>query len=41
MDIKYEILPQDFNQAKPIIEKAFQYMKETPKPFAFIIKKGI
>ncbi len=40
MGIKYEILPEDFEQAKPIIQEAFQYMKETLKPFAFIIRKG-
>ena len=41
MGIKYEILPENFEQAKPIIQEAFQYMKETLKPFAFIIKKGL
>lgn len=40
MGIKYEILPENFEQAKPIIQNAFQYMKETLKPFAFIIRKG-
>lgn len=41
MEIKYEILPENFEQAKPIIQNAFQYMKETLKPFAFIIRKGL
>lgn len=40
MGIKYEILPDNFEQAKPVIQNAFQYMKETLKPFAFIIRKG-
>ena len=40
MGIKYEILPEDFEQAKPVIQDAFKYMKETLKPFAFIIRKG-
>lgn len=41
MGIKYEILPEDFESAKPMINKAFKYMKETKCPFAFIIKKGL
>ncbi len=41
MGIKYEILPEDFETAKPIIQNAFKYMKETLKPFAFIIRKGL
>ena len=41
MGIKYEIMPEDFEVAKPLIEKAFKYMKETKCPFAFIIRKGL
>ena len=41
MGIKYEILPEDFNEAKPLIEEAFKYMSETKCPFAFIIRKGL
>ena len=41
MGIKYEILPEDFESAKPMINEAFKYMKETKCPFAFIIKKGL
>ena len=40
MGIKYEILPEDFEQAESVIQDAFGYMKETLKPFAFIIRKG-
>jgi phosphonopyruvate decarboxylase len=39
MGIKYEILPKSIEQTKPIIQKAFKYMKETLKPFALIIRK--
>ena len=41
MGIKYEIMPDDFETAKPMIENAFKYMKETKCPFAFIIRKGL
>ena len=41
MGIKYEILPENFDEAKPLIQKAFNYMKETKCPFAFIIRKGL
>ena len=40
MAIKYEILPEDFNLAKDFLNNAFAYMKETNKPFAFIVRKG-
>ncbi len=40
MGIKYNILPKSFEEAKPLISQAFIYMRETNKPFAFIIKKG-
>ena len=41
MGIKYEIMPESFEDAKPLIEAAFKYMRETKCPFAFIIKKGL
>ena len=41
MGIKWEILPEDFKQAESVIIKAIQYIKETNKPFAFIVKKGL
>ncbi len=41
MGIKYEILPESFEEAKPLIENAFAYMKETKCPFAFIVRKGL
>lgn len=40
MGIKYEILPEDFEEAKPLIKKAINYIKEEQVPFAFIVKKG-
>ncbi len=40
MGIKYEILPDNFEVAKVLINKAFEYMKETKCPFAFIVRKG-
>lgn len=40
MDIKYSIMPDNFEEAKPLINKAFQYMKDTNCPYAFIIRKG-
>ena len=40
MGICYEILPQDFDAAKILLKKAFRYMKETDRPFAFIVRKG-
>ena len=41
MGIKYAVLPEDFVVAKPLIEDAFKYMKETKCPYAFIVKKGL
>lgn len=41
MGIEYEVLPENFEEAKPIIQKSFDYMKNTLKPFAFIIKKDL
>lgn len=40
MGIKYSILPDNFEEAKSLINNAFQYMKDTNCPYAFIIKKG-
>ena len=40
MNIEYEILPENFEEAKPLIEKAINYIKEEQVPFAFIVKKG-
>lgn len=41
MGVKYDVLPENFDEAKPLIQKAFIYMKETKCPYAFIIKKGL
>lgn len=40
MGIEYEILPENFEEAKPLIQKAINYIKEEQVPFAFIVKKG-
>ncbi len=37
--IKCEIMPNSFEMAKISLDKAFDYMQETKKPFAFIIRK--
>jgi phosphonopyruvate decarboxylase len=41
MNIPYEILPDDFNTAKPIIEKSIEYVSKRNSPIAFIIKKNL
>ncbi|MBO6272471.1 phosphonopyruvate decarboxylase [bacterium] len=41
MGIRYEILPENFDDAKPLVEDAFKYMKDTKCPFAFIVRKGL
>lgn len=40
MGIKYSIMPDNFEEAKSLINEAFQYMKDTNCPYAFIIRKG-
>lgn len=40
MGIKYSILPDNFQEAKSLINNAIQYMKNTNCPYAFIIRKG-
>ncbi len=41
MDIHYDIIPDDFEKAKVIIEKSIEYIKENNSPLAFIIRKGV
>lgn len=41
MGISWDVLEQDYEKAKPQIIKSIQYIKETNKPFAFIVKKGV
>ncbi len=41
MDIPFEILPEDYEQAKVVIEKSVNYMKKNNSPLAIIIKKGL
>lgn len=40
MGIKYSIMPDNFEEAKKLIQEAFLYMKETNCPYAFMIRKG-
>jgi phosphonopyruvate decarboxylase len=40
MGIKYEILPDSFEDGKKTVNNAIRYMKENNQPFALIIKKG-
>ena len=40
MGIKYSVMPDNFEEAKPLIQEAFDYMKETNCPYAFMIRKG-
>lgn len=40
MDINYSILPLEFESAKTTVQKAFEYMRKTKKPYALIVKKG-
>lgn len=38
--IKYSIMPDNFEEAKSLINNAVQYLKDTNCPYAFIIRKG-
>ena len=40
MGIKYSVMPETFEEARPLIQQAFDYMRETNCPYAFMIKKG-
>ncbi len=40
MGIKYSIMPDNFEDAKILINNACQYMRDTNCPYAFIIRKG-
>ncbi len=40
MGIKYSYLPEDFQQAEPLILNALNYMNETKKTYAFLVRKG-
>ncbi|MBQ7449936.1 phosphonopyruvate decarboxylase [bacterium] len=40
MGIKYSVMEEDFEKTKIQMQNAFQYMRETNCPYAFIIKKG-
>ena len=40
LEIPYEVLPENIEEAKLTIEKAFQYMNAHHAPYAIVIKKG-
>jgi phosphonopyruvate decarboxylase len=39
MGIRYSILPENIEETKKVLYEAYQYMKVTKKPYAFIVKK--
>jgi phosphonopyruvate decarboxylase len=41
MDIPYEILPDEFSEAKVIIERSINFIKENNTPLAFVVKKEL
>jgi phosphonopyruvate decarboxylase len=40
LDISYDILSEDMNEALKQVEKAYEYMKENNSPYAIVVKKG-
>lgn len=40
MDIPYKIIPDNFNEAKVIIEESINYVKKNNSPFAFVVRKN-
>jgi len=40
MDISYEILPDNVEEAKRVIEKSVHFVKENNCPFAFVVRKN-
>lgn len=40
MGVKYSILPDDIEVAKPLIKNAFEYMNKTKKVYAFLVKEN-
>ena len=41
LEIPYEILPDDIENVKGSLDKAFKYMNEYKAPYAFVVRKGI
>ena len=41
LEIPYEILPDDIEDVKGSLDKAFKYMNEYKAPYAFVVRKGI
>lgn len=41
MNIPFEVIPDDFEKAKVVVEKSIKYIKENNRPLAFIIKKNL
>src|SRR5699024_1915951 len=40
MEIPWEYFPLESNQIRPALERANQYLRETERPYAFIMRKG-
>ena len=41
LEIPFEVLPDDIEDVKESLEKAFKYMNEYKAPYAFVVRKGI
>ncbi|MBE9468221.1 MAG: phosphonopyruvate decarboxylase [Bacteroidetes bacterium] len=41
MNIPYEILPEEFEKAKLVIEKSIKHIKKSSSPFAFVVRKNL
>ena len=41
LEIPYEILPDDIEDVKGSLDKAFKYMNEYKAPYAFVVRKGV
>jgi len=41
LEIPYEILPDNIEDVKGSLDKAFKYMNEYKAPYAFVVRKGI
>jgi len=41
MDIPYDIIPENFNDAKLVVERSIKYINENNSPLALIIKKNL
>lgn len=41
MNIPYEILPEEFEKTKLIVEKSIKHIKKSNSPFAFVVRKNL